>query len=121
MTKSSAGIVIVSIIISACINSNSKKTVNREYQTGFSEGEKAGYIEVETNYIEKFKEQDSFYKQKIADQKSFYEKKIKTAGEDGFSQGQKDKQKEVEDNLYKTTVEKEKKGRWNDVLFDVNN
>ena len=63
----------------------------------------------------------AFIRKKNSEQQIIYDKKIKTAGEDGFSQGQKDKQLEVETKLRTTSSEKEKKSKWNDVLFDVNN
>ena len=121
MTKASVAIVITAVIISLGINSSAKQTVKQKYQEGVRVGEKAGYSEIEAAYKEKFQEQDIFYKQKIAELQSIYDKKIKSARENGYLQGQKDKQKEVEENLQKTTVEKEKAGKWNDVLFDVNN
>lgn len=121
MTKLSGVVAVVAIIVCVSLNSSAKKATDYEYELGKKEGEKAGYAEVEKIYKEKLNELDSIYNKKINEQKDGYDKKIKTARVDGFSKGQKDKQEEVEKALQKTSVEKEQKGKWNDVLFDVKN
>ena len=121
MTKLSAIAAITTLITCICINSHSKKSVNRAFEIGKIDGQKAGYAEIETVYKEKIDEQDKLYTQKINEQKNLYEKKIKAAAEEGFLQGQKEKQQEVEMKLLITSTEKEQKGKWNDVLFDVKN
>ncbi len=120
MIKLYLGYIIGIIIICAVISSSADKKVDDEYSKGEKQGYEVGYSEVEAIYKQKIKEQTAGYERKLGTQKKTYEKKIDVANKDGFSTGKKDKQKSVEDNLQKTSSEKEKKGKWNDVLFNVN-
>ncbi|MBR1639340.1 MAG: hypothetical protein IJ688_08140 [Treponema sp.] len=115
------GVIVFTIFFCLIVNHCSMQKVKNAYSAGREDGYKAGYAEVETDYKQKMEEQTSLYEKKIKDQQKIYEKKIANALNEGFDKGKKDKQEEVETNLQKVSEEKEKKGKWNDVLFDVNN
>ena len=119
--KEVGGFIILTIVICLIVNNCSTKKVEKAYASGKKAGYQAGYAEMETEYEQKIEEQTALYEKKIKDQQNAYEKKITVALHEGFDKGKKDKQQEVEENLQRTTTEKEIKGKWNDVLFDVNN
>ncbi len=119
--KEVGGFIILTIVICLIVNNCSTKKIEKAYASGKQSGYKTGYAEIETEYKQKIEEQKALYEKKIKDQQKFYEKKITVALQEGFDKGKKDKQQEVEDNLQRTKSEKESKGKWNDVLFDVNN
>lgn len=113
--------IILTIVICLNVNNCSTKKIKKAYSEGRKSGYKTGYAKIETEYEQKIKEQKVLYEKKIKDQQKFYEKKITVALQEGFDKGKKDRQQEVEDNIQRTTAEKESKGKWNDVLFDVKN
>ena len=119
--KEVGGFIILTIVICLIVNNCSTKKVEKAYAAGKQSGYKTGYAEIETEYKQKIEEQTAIYEKKIKDQQKVYEKKITVALQEGFDKGKKDKQQEVEDNLQRASSEKESKGKWNDVLFDVNN
>ena len=102
--------IILTIVICLNVNNCSTKKIKKAYSEGRKSSYKTGYAKIET-----------VYEKKIKDQQKFYEKKITVALQEGFDKGKKDRQQEVEDNIQRTTAEKESKGKWNDVLFDVKN
>ena len=119
--KEVASFIIVLIIVCLCVNKCSTKKLDKAYSEGRKSGYSAGYAEIEREYKQKLEAQQTLYEQKIKDQQKVYDKKITDALQEGFITGKKDKQNEVETQLQKTVSEKENKGKWNDVLFDVNN
>lgn len=119
--KEVGGFIIFTIIVCLIFNTCTSKKVDKAYAEGKQSGYKVGYAEIEVEYKKKIEEQTSIYERKIKDQEKVYEKKMTVALQEGFNKGKKDRQQEVEDNLQRTTAEKESKGKWNDVLFDVKN
>ena len=114
-------LIILTIIICLLFNSNANKKLKAQYSLGEAEGYKIGYSEIEKAYKPKIEEQRLAFEQRIDTQKKTYEKKINVSYNDGFEKGKKQKQQEVENSLQEKSTEKQNKGQWNDILFDVNN
>ena len=121
MIKTLGMIIGFTIIFCTCVDNHAQKKLKQEYSSGSKSGYEYGYSEMEPIFQKKLEEHALAFQKSITNQRKIYEKKISAAHQDGFDKGKKDKQQDVESTLEKVASTKEKKGKWNDVLFDVNN
>ncbi len=114
-------IVVIIVIISSihgCIQDENKRVYKSAYEQGYNTGYKDEALLKE--YQAASKKQANYYNAELKKLGTAYGEKIQQASKDGYDKGMKDTQEKTENQLKKTAAEKEKKGKWNDVLFDVN-